>query len=111
MRYFISSSADFVAMSASPITLEQLGLSENKWQRRKDARPSELLAAALALFVERGYAATRLQDIDARAGVTKGTIYRYFRNKYELFNAVVHEHVQFLAAEIDSVSVSVCSAG
>jgi len=98
-------------MSASPTTSEQPGLPGNKWQRRKDARPCELLAAALALFVERGYAATRLQDIAARAGVTKGTIYRYFRNKDELFNAVVREHVQFLAAEIDAVSVSVCSAG
>lgn len=62
-------------------------------QRRKDARPAELTAAALALFVERGYAATRLEDVAARAGVSKGTLYLYFRNKEELFKAVILEGV------------------
>jgi AcrR family transcriptional regulator len=60
-----------------------------RWLRRKDDRPAELTAAALQLFVERGYAATRLEDVAARAGVSKGTLYLYFRNKEELFQAVV----------------------
>ena len=60
-----------------------------RWTRRKDARPAELLAAALALFVERGYANTRLEDVAARAGVSKGTLYLYYTNKEELFKAVV----------------------
>jgi len=60
-----------------------------RWTRRKDARPAELLAAALALFVERGYANTRLEDVAARAGVSKGTLYLYYANKEELFKAVV----------------------
>ena len=60
-----------------------------RWQRRKDARPPEILAAALASFAERGFAATRLEDVAARAGFTKGTIYLYFPNKEELFKAVV----------------------
>jgi AcrR family transcriptional regulator len=46
-----------------------------RWERRKDARPQELLAAALDLFVERGFASTRLEDVAKRAGVSKGTLY------------------------------------
>jgi AcrR family transcriptional regulator len=64
-----------------------------RWERRKESRPAELLAAALALFVERGYAATRLDDIAARAGVSKGTLYLYFANKEELFKALVRENI------------------
>ncbi len=60
-------------------------------RRRKDARPSELTAAALQLFIEKGYAATRLDDIAARAGVVKGTLYLYFDSKEALFNAVVRD--------------------
>ena len=57
--------------------------------RRKESRPSELLQAALELFIERGFAATRLEDVASRAGVSKGTLYLYFRSKDELFKAVV----------------------
>src|SRR3954470_3538695 len=64
---------------------------EKKWARRKEARPAEIVAAALACFAERGFAATRLEDVAARAGVTKGTVYLYFPNKEELFKAVVRE--------------------
>ncbi len=60
-------------------------------RRRKEARPAELTAAALDLFVERGYAATRLDDVAARAGVSKGTLYLYFDSKEALFKAVVRE--------------------
>lgn len=62
-----------------------------RWRRRKSARPAEILAAALGSFAERGFAATRLEDVAARAGVTKGTLYLYFRNKEELFKAVVRQ--------------------
>ena len=57
--------------------------------RRKEARPGELVAAALALFVEKGYAATRLEEVAARAGVAKGTVYLYFPSKEALFQQVV----------------------
>jgi AcrR family transcriptional regulator len=60
-------------------------------QRRKEARPGELTAAALDLFVEKGYAATRLEDVAVRAGVSKGTLYLYFDGKEALFKAVVRE--------------------
>ena len=74
-----------------PTTLEIK--SKPRWERRKDARTQELLAAALDIFVERGYAATRLDDVAARAGVSKGTLYLYFENKEELFKAVVRENL------------------
>ena len=64
---------------------------EPRWERRKDARPAELAAAALDLFVERGFAATRLDDVARRAGVSKGTLYLYFDSKEELFKAVIRE--------------------
>jgi AcrR family transcriptional regulator len=60
-------------------------------RRRKEARPGELVAAALTCFAERGFAATRLDDIAAKAGVSKGTVYLYFPSKEELFKAVVRE--------------------
>jgi AcrR family transcriptional regulator len=64
-----------------------------RWARRKDARPEEIIAAALDLFVERGFAATRLDEIAAHAGVSKGTLYLYFENKEDLFKAVVRGNV------------------
>jgi AcrR family transcriptional regulator len=62
--------------------------SPSRWRRRKEARPEEILAAALASFAERGFAATRLEDVAARAGISKGTLYLYFRGKEKLFEAV-----------------------
>jgi AcrR family transcriptional regulator len=62
---------------------------QTRWRRRKDARPSEILDAALAVFAERGFAATRMEDIAQRAGVTKGTIYLYFHSKEDVFRGLV----------------------
>lgn len=72
------------------------------WQRRKQARPGEILEAALAVFAEKGYAAARMEDIAVKAGVTKGTIYLYFPSKEEVFKSLAREHVGqslILAAE------------
>src|SRR5512139_1140567 len=68
-------------------------LPSPRWQRRPDARPQELLDAALALFVEKGYAATRLEEVAQRAGVAKATLYLYYDNKLELFKAVVRHAI------------------
>jgi AcrR family transcriptional regulator len=62
-------------------------------RRRKEARPEEILEAALAEFAEKGYAATRLEDVARRAGIAKGTIYLYFPGKAPLFKAVVRRAV------------------
>jgi AcrR family transcriptional regulator len=75
---------------------------EKRWRRRSDARPSELTAAAFALFAEQGFAATRLEDVATRAGVSKATIYRYFDSKDALFEAVVKSAIapRFAEAEV-----------
>jgi AcrR family transcriptional regulator len=66
---------------------------EAKWRRRKNARPQEILDAALAEFAARGFAAARMDDIAARAGVTKGTVYLYFQSKEDLFKSLVRESI------------------
>ncbi len=66
-------------------------------RRRKDARPHELLAAALDLFVEKGFAASRAEEVATRAGVSKGTLYLYYPSKEELMKAVIRH---YLGAEL-----------
>lgn len=66
---------------------------EPKWRRRKEARPAEIVAAALEVFAEKGFAAAKLDDIAARAGVSKGALYLYFETKQDLFIAVVRNSV------------------
>lgn len=73
-------------------------------KRRKEARPAELTAAALNFFVEKGYAATRLEDVAASAGVSKGTLYLYFENKEALFQAVVREGIIPVIAENEAIA-------
>ena len=73
-----------------------------KRERRKEARPGELLAAALDLFVEKGFAGTRVEEVAARAGVSKGTLFLYFPSKDELFKAVVRENISGRFAEWNS---------
>jgi AcrR family transcriptional regulator len=67
--------------------------TQARWTRRKLARPSEILDAAVAVFAERGFAAARMDDIARRAGVTKGTIYLYFEGKEDVFKTLVRESI------------------
>jgi AcrR family transcriptional regulator len=62
---------------------------EPRWRRRPEARPGQILDAALEVFAARGVSAARLEDIGKRAGVSKATIYLYFPNKEELFREVI----------------------
>jgi TetR/AcrR family transcriptional regulator len=64
-----------------------------KHTRRKEARPAELLDAALELFVEKGFAATHVEEVAARAGVSKGTLFLYFPSKEDLFKEVVRRNI------------------
>ncbi len=64
--------------------------AEPKWRRRADARPDEVLDAALRLFVRNGFAATKVEDIATDAGLSKGAIYRYFSSKEEIFESLVN---------------------
>jgi AcrR family transcriptional regulator len=73
---------------------------EPRFQRRKDDRPAEITEAALAAFAENGYAATRVEEVAKRAGVSKGLLYLYFKTKEELFKAVIRS---FLSPRIDAL--------
>ena len=73
-------------------------------RRRKEARPQELLDAALELFVEKGFAASRAEEVAERAGVSKGTLYLYYPSKQALLQAVIAHHL------IDRFSAGVAQA-
>ncbi|RLA27450.1 MAG: TetR/AcrR family transcriptional regulator [Gammaproteobacteria bacterium] len=75
-------------------------MTEPRFQRRKEDRPAEITAAALAAFAENGYAATRVDDVAKRAGVSKGLLYLYFKTKEELFKAVIRS---FISPRIDAL--------
>lgn len=64
-------------------------MAEPRYRRRKEDRPQEITAAAFEAFAENGYAATRVDDVAKRAGVSKGLLYLYFKTKEELFKAVI----------------------
>ena len=61
-------------------------------------RRAAVMAAALALFAERGFHGTRVPEIAERAGVATGTIYRYFASKEALVNAVFQDQKRAFAA-------------
>lgn len=76
--------------------VSQLKVTEQdacRWRRRKEARPAEILTAALKIFSLKGFAATRLDEVAKAAGISKGTLYLYFESKEALFKAVVSEFV------------------
>ncbi|WP_293935866.1 TetR/AcrR family transcriptional regulator [Iodobacter sp.] len=76
-------------------------------QRRKEARPAEIIEAALLLFHQKGYSATKLDDIARFAGVTKGTVYLYFSSKEALFKAAILETIQ---PNLDRIEEAVMSS-
>ncbi|PYP35933.1 MAG: TetR family transcriptional regulator [Gemmatimonadetes bacterium] len=80
--------------------------SRPRWRRRKDARPEEIIAAALEVFSDRGFAATKLEDVARRAGVTKGTIYLYFENKEALFKALIRQTIVPVIAQGEALAKS-----
>ena len=85
-------------------------MPEPRFRRRKEDRPQEITEAALAAFAEKGYAATRVDDVAKRAGVSKGLLYLYFKTKEELFKAVIRSFVvpriEALTDIIDSSELS-----
>ena len=81
-------------------------MSVPKFRRRKTARPAEIVAAAQAVFADKGFAAARLDEIAARAGVSKGALYLYFETKEDLFRAVVHDAV---SPNIDAMAAMIAA--
>ena len=82
-------------------------MGQPRWQRRAENRPGEICAAALEVFAEKGFAAARLEEIARRAGVSKGTLYLYFKDKEDLFRAVVRDTV---APNIEVIRASLAKA-
>ncbi|HEY0627904.1 MAG TPA: TetR/AcrR family transcriptional regulator [Sphingomicrobium sp.] len=82
-------------------------MKQPKFQRRAEDRPREICAAALEVFAEKGFAAAKLDEIAKRAGVSKGTLYLYFKDKEELFRAVVRDNV---SPNIDQVRAMILAA-
>ena len=78
--------------------------NEPKWRRRKEARPAEIVDAALEVFAEKGFAAAKLDDIAGKAGISKATLYLYFDTKEEIFRAVAQAAVASLLKALESQS-------
>lgn len=68
-------------------------MTDTKWTRRKDARPTEIIEAATEVFIRSGYAASNLDEVARQAGIAKGTLYRYFDDKETLFRAVLQQAI------------------
>jgi len=64
-------------------------MQEPRYRRLKEERPQQITEAAFEAFAEKGYAATRVEEVAKRAGVSKGLMYLYFKTKEELFKAVI----------------------
>lgn len=75
-------------------------MTEEKRTRRKEARPAEIIAAALEVFADVGFAQAKISDIAKRAGVAKGTVYLYFQTKEELFEAAVRHYIKPVFSEM-----------
>ena len=80
--------------------------AQPKYQRRKEDRPQEIADAAFEAFAENGYAATRIDDVARRAGVSKGLTYLYYKTKEDLFKAVVRNVV---VRRVDALLVTVAT--
>jgi AcrR family transcriptional regulator len=80
-------------------------------RREKDARPQQIVAAAFEEFSEKGFAGTRLEDVAARARVSKGLPYLYFKTKVELFKAVIRSvitsHFDLIREQMETTDLSV----
>jgi len=84
-----------------------MDMAEPRYQRRKEDRPQEITEAAFSVFAEKGYAATRVEEVAKRAGVSKGLMYLYFKTKEELFKAVVKSVVvRRVDALVDAVETT-----
>lgn len=75
-------------------------MAKPRFQRRKEDRPAEITAAAMSAFAENGFAATKVEDVARRAGVSKGLLYLYFKTKEDLFKAVIRN---FVSPKVDAL--------
>ena len=85
--------------------------ARSRRERKKDDRPQEIVDAAFEEFAAKGFAGTRLEDVAARARVSKGLPYLYFKTKEELFKAVVRSvitsHFDVMRGQMETTTLSV----
>lgn len=93
-------------MAAAQIRTGKTPPTPRKWARRADARPEEILDAALAEFTERGFDAARMEDVARRAGISKGGIYLYFESKQALLKALIEAKVAPIARQAEALARS-----
>jgi AcrR family transcriptional regulator len=73
-------------------------MATSKPRRRPEARPDEILDAALNVFTEKGFSAARVEDVAAEAKLSKGAVYLYFDSKEALFEALVRRFAEQVVA-------------
>lgn len=79
-------------------------MPKKRGRPRKDERPAEILEASFLEFAEKGFLATRLDDVATRAGVAKGTVYLYYDSKEALFEAAVRSRMLPVVAQVGTLS-------
>lgn len=77
-----------------------------RWRRRAEARPEEILEAALAEFTAKGFEAARMEDIAKAAGLSKAAIYLYFPSKMALLEALIEAKVSPLAHQAATLAAA-----
>lgn len=88
---------NFLIITDRSVIIGHMNETVRKFRRRADARPDEVLDAALAVFVDKGFSAAKVEDIARRAGVSKGLVYLYFPSKEALLEGIVQRAVAPLA--------------
>jgi TetR/AcrR family transcriptional regulator, fatty acid metabolism regulator protein len=86
------------------MTVSERGVSLRERQRQE--RERLILGAASDLFVERGYHDTSMDDIAARVGIAKGTVYLHFASKEDLALALVEQGARAFAQRLDAILAS-----
>lgn len=77
-----------------------------RWRRSPQTRPDAVLEAALDQFAARGFAATRMEDVAAAAGLSKAALYLYFPSKDALFRALVEQRIRPVQAHLEAVATA-----
>jgi AcrR family transcriptional regulator len=89
-----------------PPSFKRENSAEPRWRRRAEARPEEILDAALAEFTARGFEAARMEDIAKAAGLSKAAIYLYFPSKMALLEALIEARVAPLANQAQTLATA-----
>lgn len=81
-------------------------VASRKWRRRAEARPEEILEAALSEFTERGFDGARMEDVARRAGLSKAGVYLYFESKEALLKALIEGKLSPLAQQAKAIAAA-----